>query len=418
MAVVMSRRTFRRRHNYRPELPNHPFTPGIYPRAAASLSRRSRATGSIGRATLDVLGKLGEPWTLLGLSAHSRIEQVLPEVRQFAARFLVGTCEQSSSQFDRSLLPSSCEFLEGQAGLARLATHPEVDTVVAAIVGSAGMLSTLAAAKAGKRIALANKESLVVAGRLVTDAARESQAQLIPVDSEHSAIFQALQAGRAAQLSKLVLTASGGPFRTWSSQRLQNATIDDALAHPTWNMGRKISVDSATMMNKALEIIEARWLFNVPAEQIEVVIHPQSIVHSMVEFADGSVIGQLSPPDMRLPIQYALTYPDRLDCPSPKMNWQSGVELSFQPVDLDRFPAVKLGWEVAAKGGTTGAVVNAANEAAVALFLDGKLRFVDIVPACRRVLEEHHFEPNPSLERLLELDSWSRREIGRCAALS
>lgn len=382
------------------------------PRSVAILG----ATGSIGCATLDVLGKLGNSWKLVGLSAHARLNEVLPALGQFGAKILVGTCPDASSRFDKSSLSSDCEFLEGQGGLAQLASHPEVDTVVAAIVGSAGMLSTLAAAKAGKRIALANKESLVVAGQMVTDLARENHAQLIPVDSEHSAIFQSLQAGRPQQLSKLILTASGGPFRTWSSARLQTATIQDALVHPTWSMGRKITVDSATMMNKALEIIEARWLFDVPAEQIEVVIHPQSIVHSMVEFADGSVIGQLSPPDMRLPIQYALTYPDRLDCPCPKMDWKKATELSFAPVDLDRFPAVTLGWEVARRGGTTGAVVNAANEAAVALFLEGKLKFVDIVPACRRVLEEHHFEPSPNLERLLELDSWSRREIARWAA--
>lgn len=383
------------------------------PRSVAVLG----ATGSIGRATLDVLGKLGKPWTLLGLSAHARIAEVLPLASQFNARILVGTCEESLSRIDRSQLSSECELLTGQDGLARLACHPEVDTVVAAIVGAAGMLSTLAAARAGKRIALANKESLVVAGRMVTDLARAHGAQLIPVDSEHSAIFQALQSGRPQQLSKLVLTASGGPFRTWSSERLQNATIADALAHPTWSMGRKITVDSATMMNKALEIIEAKWLFDVPAEQIEVVIHPQSIVHSMVEFADGSVIGQLSPPDMRLPIQYALTYPERLACPCPKMDWKASAELSFAPVDLDRFPAVQLGWEVAKRGGTTGAVVNAANEAAVALFLEGKLRFVDIVPACRRVLEQHDFEPQPGLERLLELDDWSRSEVKRWAAV-
>lgn len=382
------------------------------PRSVAILG----ATGSIGCATLDVLGKLGDSWKLVGLSAHARLNEVLPAIARFGAKILVGTCPEASSRFDKSSLSSDCEFLEGQGGLAQLASHPEVDTVVAAIVGSAGMLSTLAAAKAGKRIALANKESLVVAGQMVTDLARENNAQLIPVDSEHSAIFQSLQAGRPQQLSKLILTASGGPFRTWSSARLQTATIQDALVHPTWSMGRKITVDSATMMNKALEIIEARWLFNVPAEQIEVVIHPQSIVHSMVEFADGSVIGQLSPPDMRLPIQYALTYPDRLDCPCPKMDWKKAAELSFAPVDLDRFPAVTLGWEVARRGGTTGAVVNAANEAAVALFLEGKLKFVDIVPACRRVLEEHHFESSPNLARLLELDSWSRREIARWAA--
>jgi 1-deoxy-D-xylulose-5-phosphate reductoisomerase len=312
-------------------------------------------------------------------------------------------------------LPSNCQCLAGQEGLVQLASHPEVDTVVAAIVGSAGMLSTLAAARAGKRLALANKESLVVAGQLVTEAARLHGAQLIPVDSEHSAIFQSLKAGKAEQLSKLILTASGGPFRTWSRERLQHATIDDALAHPTWSMGPKITVDSATMMNKALEIIEARWLFNVPADQIEVVIHPQSIVHSMVEFSDGSVIGQLSPPDMRLPIQYALTYPERLDCPSPKMNWRNGYELTFEPVDQDRFPAVQLGWEVARRGGTTGAVVNAANEAAVALFLDGKLRFVDIVPTCRKVLDAHNFEPQPTLDQLLQLDVWSRQQVGKLA---
>ncbi len=362
------------------------------PRSVAVLG----ATGSIGRATLDVLGKLGQPWRLFGLSAHTKLDELLPIVGQFDARMLVGTCDQSASRFRFLPEHGQCQFLQGQAGLATLAAHPEVDIVVAAIVGSAGMLSTLAAAKAGKRIALANKESLVVAGHMVTEVARQNGAQLIPVDSEHSAIFQSLQAGRGSQLSKLILTASGGPFRTWSLERLQGVTIADALAHPTWSMGRKITVDSATMMNKALEIIEARWLFDVPAEQIEVVVHPQSIVHSMVEFADGSVIGQLSPPDMRLPIQYALTYPERLDCPSPKMDWTKASELTFAPLDLDRFPAVRLGWEVAKRGGTTGAVVNAANEAAVALFLEGKLKFLDIVPACRRVLDTHNFEPHPS----------------------
>jgi 1-deoxy-D-xylulose-5-phosphate reductoisomerase len=301
--------------------------------------------------------------------------------------------------------------------LVELAADPEIDVVVAAIVGAAGMLSTLAAARTGKRIALANKESLVVAGALVTAAAQQSGASLVPVDSEHSAVFQALQAGRPAEVSKIILTASGGPFRTWSQQRLENATVEDALAHPTWQMGRKISVDSATMMNKALEIIEARWLFNLSPDQIDVVVHPQSIVHSMVEFADGSVVAQLSPPDMRLPIQYALTYPQRLSCPCPKMDWKVNSELSFQPVDLDRFPAVALGWEVARRGGSTGAVLNAANEAAVDLFLQGKLRFLDIVPACRRVLEEHHFSPSPTLDELLALDHWSRQEVERWAAV-
>lgn len=374
------------------------------------------ATGSIGRATLDVLGSLGSGWKLFGLSAHSRIEDLGSALAQHSARILVATCPDSIAKFDRSLLPVGCQLLAGQKGLAELATHPEVDTVVAAIVGSAGVLSTLAAARAGKRIALANKESLVVAGSLVTSAAAENGAELIPVDSEHSAVFQAIQAGRAAQVAKIVLTASGGPFRTWSKDKLAGATVADALAHPTWLMGRKISVDSATMMNKALEIIEARWLFGLTADQIDVVVHPQSIVHSMVEFVDGAVMAQMSPPDMRLPIQYALTYPERCVCPCPKMDWKVNSELSFQPVDLDRFPAVALGWEVARRGGSTGAVVNAANEAAVDLFLHGKLRFVDIVPACRSILNEHHFVPEPTIEELLELDQWSRLETQRWAA--
>ncbi|MGN6136138.1 MAG: 1-deoxy-D-xylulose-5-phosphate reductoisomerase [Aureliella sp.] len=375
------------------------------------------ATGSIGRATLDVLDNLGDGWQLAGASAHSRIEDLLPFVRGHQTRLLVATCPEAASRLDFRQLPTGCQLRHGQAALVELAADPEIDVVVAAIVGAAGMLSTLAAARTGKRIALANKESLVVAGALVTAAAQQSGASLVPVDSEHSAVFQALQAGRPAEVSKIILTASGGPFRTWSQQRLENATVEDALAHPTWQMGRKISVDSATMMNKALEIIEARWLFNLSPDQIDVVVHPQSIVHSMVEFADGSVVAQLSPPDMRLPIQYALTYPQRLSCPCPKMDWKVNSELSFQPVDLDRFPAVALGWEVARRGGSTGAVLNAANEAAVDLFLQGKLRFLDIVPACRRVLEEHHFSPSPTLDELLALDHWSRQEVERWAAV-
>lgn len=375
------------------------------------------ATGSIGRATLEVLGGLGIEWKLVGLSAHSHLDEAAEAAVRFRAPYLVATCQDSLDQFDRGQLPDGCRVLQGQSGLAELACHPEVDIVVAAIVGSAGMLSTLAAAKAGKRIALANKESLVVAGNLVTSAIAESGGQLIPVDSEHSAVFQAMQAGRRDQISKIILTASGGPFRTWSAAKLEQATVADALAHPTWSMGRKISIDSATMMNKALEIIEAKWLFDVPAERIEVVVHPQSIVHSMVEFIDGSVLAQMSRPDMRLPIQYALTFPERHTCPCPKMDWTLNSELSFEPVDLDRFPAVALGWEVARRGGSTGAVLNAANEVAVALFLQGKLRFVDIVPACRSILDAHDFDPDPTLDQLLQLDQWSRQEMERWAAL-
>jgi len=374
------------------------------------------ATGSIGRATLDVLRLLAPEFQLYGLSGHARVGELLEAAQSAKAQVLVGTHEQALANL--RMTPPGCHIAQGSKALVALATDPRVDIVVAAIVGSAGMLSTLAAAEAGKRIALANKESLVVAGRLLTRAAQASGAELIPVDSEHSAIFQAIQAGKPQQVSRIVLTASGGPFRTWTKQQLEHASLEDALSHPTWKMGPKITVDSATMMNKALEIIEARWLFDLPPEKIDVVVHPQSIVHSFVEFVDGSTIAQLSPPDMRLPIQYALTYPDRRACPCSRMDWKVNWELSFQPVDCDRFPAVQLGWMVAKSGGSAGAVLNAANEAAVGLFMQGKLRFVDIVPACRSILEEHHFEPDPDLDRLLVLDQWSRNQVERWAALS
>jgi 1-deoxy-D-xylulose-5-phosphate reductoisomerase len=272
---------------------------------------------------------------------------------------------------------------------------------------------TWVALEHGKTIAIANKETLVVAGPLVMDLARRTGAALLPVDSEHSAIFQALQAGRAREVRRIVLTSSGGPFRGRSLDQLKNVTPQDALAHPTWNMGPKITIDSATMMNKALEIIEAKWLFGLRDDQIEVVVHPQSVVHSFVEFIDGSVIAQLSPPDMRLPIQYALTYPDRCECISPKLDWRQSFDWHFQPPDLDAFPALRLGFEVAARGGTCGVVLNAANEAAVARFLAGTLGFCGIPQACRAVLDQHNFDPKPSLTDLLRLDRWAREEVSR-----
>lgn len=374
------------------------------------------ATGSIGTGTLDVMRSLGEDWRVVGLSAHKQLAEAVQAAQTARPKYLAATCSESAKDYDFSDLPAGTEVLKGPESLVQLATCPEVGTVVAAVVGSAGLLSTVAAARAGKRLALANKEALVVAGGIVTEALRHSGGELIPVDSEHSAIFQAIHAGNAQQVERIILTASGGPFRTWTQDRLATASISDALAHPTWQMGRKITIDSATMMNKALEVIEARWLFDLPADRIQVVIHPQSIIHSMVEFVDGSVVAQLSPPDMRLPIQYALTYPDRTTCPCPKMDWMQTQRLDWEPVDLDRFPALRLGWEVAERGGSCGAVVNAANEAAVELFLQGKIRFTNIVAGCRRVLEEHHFDPSASLDELMRLDRWAREEIGQWAA--
>jgi 1-deoxy-D-xylulose-5-phosphate reductoisomerase len=373
------------------------------------------ATGSIGTGALDVMRSLGEDWRVVGISAHKQLAEAVQAAQIARPEYLAATCLESAAGFGFGGLPAGTKVLKGPESLVQLATCPEVGTVVAAVVGSAGLLSTVAAAKAGKRLALANKEALVVAGGIVTEAVRQSGGELIPVDSEHSAIFQAIHAGNAQHVERIILTASGGPFRTWTQDRLATASVNDALAHPTWQMGRKITIDSATMMNKALEVIEARWLFDIPADRIQVVIHPQSIIHSMVEFVDGSVVAQLSPPDMRLPIQYALTYPDRTTCPCPKMDWTQTQRLDWEPVDLDRFPALRLGWEVAKRGGSCGAVVNAANEAAVELFLQGKIRFTDIVAGCRRVLEEHHFDPSASLDELMRLDRWAREEIGQWA---
>jgi 1-deoxy-D-xylulose-5-phosphate reductoisomerase len=286
-----------------------------------------------------------------------------------------------------------------------------VEVVLAAIVGSAGLTGTWAAVDAGKTVALANKETLVMAGPQVMRRARERGATILPVDSEHSAVFQAIQCGRRSEIKRIILTASGGPFRNSSRIEMERATVTEALSHPTWQMGKKITIDSATMMNKALEIVEARWLFDLAPEQIDVVVHPQSIVHSLVEFVDGSTIAQLSPPDMKLPIQYALTWPDRAPSPARKLDLAQSLQLDFEPPDEERFPALRLGREVAAAGGTAGAVMNAANEAAVASFLAGEMSFTEIVPACRAVLESHTFSAEPTLDELLKLDAWARQEI-------
>lgn len=376
------------------------------------------ATGSIGRATLDVIRHLGPPWSVGAVSTHRQSEFLL-EVSAGLSPLHVVISGQSTPGEPHSW-PVGTQVSYGPEALITAATHREIDVVVAAIVGRAGVESTLAALEAGKRVALANKETLVCAGPIVAQMLAPPSAdlvplageRLVPVDSEHSAIFQCL--GRTTSPpKKLILTASGGPFRTWSRRAMDEATVDQALNHPTWKMGKKISVDSATMMNKALEVIEARWLFGVPAAALEVVVHPQSIIHSMVEFMDGSLLAQLSPPDMRLPIQYALTYPERQECPAPSLDLARKWDWTLEPVDGERFPAIPLGFEVASSGGTAGAVVNAANEEAVDLFLSGKIRFTDIVPICRSILDHHSFEARPTLDRLLELDRWARAEVQR-----
>lgn len=392
------------------------------------------ATGSIGTAAVDVIKHLNsiDPqhrWHVWAASGHRNLDCLAEIASSFETppdRLILSAAQASAAGTSTSKSPItgdsatsqkrfagfSGQIETGPDALVRAASAPEVDTVVASIVGRAGLESTIAAIQHGKRVALANKETLVVAGPLVRREMAVSGADLLPVDSEHSAIFQCIGAEKH-NVKRLILTASGGPFRTATLPQMRAATRADALAHPTWQMGPKITIDSATMMNKALEVIEARWLFDLPAEKIDVVVHPQSVVHSMVEFVDGSVIAQLSPPDMRLPIQYALTYPRRLPSQCQSLDISSPCDLGLEPADRERFPALDLGFEVAASGGTAGAVVNGANEEAVGLFLDDKIRFTDIVPACRKVLESHDFEPEPSLSRLTELDRWSRQELRR-----
>jgi 1-deoxy-D-xylulose-5-phosphate reductoisomerase len=371
------------------------------------------STGSIGRNALEVIAASNGRLNAVALSAYGKLDLLLEQARQFCPRWVIAADESLARRFDWGSLPKDTEVLAGPNALTQVAAASEVDVVLAGIVGSAGLRSTWAAIEAKKTVALANKETLVMAGSLVNRLAAERGATILPVDSEHSAIFQSLQAGRHDEVRRIILTASGGPFRELSKEQLKQVTVDDALNHPTWDMGPKITVDSATMMNKALEIIESRWLFNLTAEQIEVVIHPQSIVHSFVEFVDGSVVAQLGPPDMKLPIQYALEYPLRQNGIAERLDWRKRWQLEFEPADSDRCPALGLGYDCARRGGTSGAVLNAANEAAVEAFLHGELHFTEIVPACRSVLDAHHFDPEPTLEKLEELDRWAREEVAR-----
>jgi 1-deoxy-D-xylulose-5-phosphate reductoisomerase len=372
------------------------------------------STGSVGQSALSVLAHDGgSRLRALGLSAHSSWERLIEQARAVRPRYVVLTDPGAEARIDGQLRGLGTELLSSLDGVARMVQDPETDRVVTAIVGAAGLEGTWAALEAGKTVALANKETMVVAGPLVTDLARRRSALILPVDSEHSAIFQALRSGQASEVRRVILTSSGGPFRGKSTADLAAVTPDEALRHPTWTMGPKITIDSATLMNKALEVIEARWLFDLKPEQIEVVVHPESVIHSMVEFVDGSVIAQLSPPDMRLPIQYALTYPERVEGPCPRLDLTTASTLHFEPPDRETFPALDLGFEVMRRGGTAGSALNAANEAAVARFLGGQIGFLDIPRACRAILDHHPFDPRPTLDALWRVDAWARQEVGR-----
>jgi 1-deoxy-D-xylulose-5-phosphate reductoisomerase len=375
------------------------------------------STGSIGASCCEVVAAHASTMSIAAMTTHSRWEDLAAQCWRFKPRLAVISDPNCRGKVTGGAFPHETEVVFGPDGIEKAASLPEVQVVVSGIVGAAGLRGTWAAIEAGKRVALANKETMVVAGPLVNELVHKFGAELIPVDSEHSAVFQGIAAGRREDVKRIILTASGGPFRGWPAEKLEHATPADALAHPTWQMGPKITVDSATMMNKALEVIEARWLFDLAADQIDVVVHPQSIVHSLVEFVDGSVLAQMSPPDMKLPIQYALTYPERRMGVSPRMDFTRQFALDFLPPDRERFPALNLGDEVARRGGTCGAVLNAANEVAVARFLQNSLSFPEITRACREVLESHEFDPSPTLDELLKLDAWAREEMERWKSL-
>jgi len=371
------------------------------------------STGSIGQAGLEVLAGLASDCRVAGLAAQSSWNVLAEQARYWKPEAVAIADDRHADQLHAAVADNT-QIFSGPQALVELVEQIDCDCVLAAVVGAAGLPAILRAVQLGRRLAIANKETLVVAGSLIMPLARRTGAEIIPVDSEHSAVFQALQAGHPAEVRRVYLTASGGPFRTWTVEQMAAATLDDALAHPTWNMGPKITIDSATMMNKALEIIEARWLFDLDPDRIRVLVHPESVVHALVEFADGSVMAQMSTPDMRTPIQYALTYPKRVGCPSPALDLCKLGRLSFEPPDAERFPALRLGYKVARVGGVAGALLNAANESAVELFRSGEIRFTEIAALVEQVLGRHEPNPDPTLEQLLAADRWARNEVTRC----
>ncbi|MFI5379414.1 MAG: 1-deoxy-D-xylulose-5-phosphate reductoisomerase [Tepidisphaerales bacterium] len=369
------------------------------------------STGSIGTSALEVIEHLRLPYRAAALSAHRQLDLLVEQAARYRPAAVAITTGDVPPAIAARLRKLDVALHSGPSAMIDLVRRDDVDTVLVAVVGAAALPAVLAAVEAGKRVALANKESLVVAGSLLMPLARRKGVTLLPVDSEHSAVFQAWRCGRASEVRRIILTASGGPFRLASRQQLEDATLEDALKHPTWRMGAKITIDSATMFNKALEIIEAHWLFGLPPEKIEVVIHPESIVHSMVEFVDGSVIAQLSPPDMKTPIQYALTYPDRVCGIGRRLDLTQAHTLHFEPPDMERFPALRLAYLAIKLGGTAGAVLNGANEAAVQAFTSGKIRFTGISRLVETTITGHKLQPDPSMDDLLEADRWARNRV-------
>jgi 1-deoxy-D-xylulose-5-phosphate reductoisomerase len=367
------------------------------------------ATGSIGTSTLDLVERDPERFEVVAVTAATNVEALADIARRTNARLAVISDERLLPELRERLAGTACEASAGEGALVEAALSAEL--VVAAIVGCAGLRPVMAAVEAGRTIALANKEALVTAGELMTGAAARSGATILPVDSEHNAIFQCFAGSNKGSVSRIILTASGGPFRTASAQTMRDASPAEAVAHPNWSMGAKISVDSATMMNKGLELIEAYHLFGVPSERIDIVIHPQSVVHSLVEFADGSVLAQLGSPDMRIPIAYALAWPERMATPAQRLDLAAIARLDFEAPDLERFPALKLARDALEAGGAAAIVLNAANEAAVALFLAGSIGFTDIARLVRGALEDSKHAPPRSIEEVFEIDRLTRTRL-------
>jgi 1-deoxy-D-xylulose-5-phosphate reductoisomerase len=366
------------------------------------------STGSIGTSTIKVAEDLPDRIRLVGLSAGNNVELLLQQTRKLRP-VAISITDPIKATALRQGLGSGCEVHSGDEGLVRLATLPGADIVVIAIVGTAGLKPALAAIRAGKDIAVASKEILVMAGEIVMSDARKYGVRVLAVDSEHSAIFQCLEGKPQNCVRRLWLTASGGPFRTTEKSEFASITVERALKHPSWVMGRKITIDSATLFNKGLEMIEARWLFDIEVDRVSVVVHPQSVIHSLVEFVDGSILAQLSTPDMCLPIQYALTYPERASSERVQTNLARLGSLTFEEPDLDRFPALELARKAGRIGGTLPAVLNAANEVAVEHFVDRRITFDEIPETVRRILETHEVIQHPSLEEILSADAWARR---------
>jgi len=366
------------------------------------------STGSIGVNTLHIVSQFPERFEVISLSAGLNTQLLKRQILQFRPKIVSVLNKELSEALRRELPNLPVEIVHGVEGLIQVATHPEVDQVVSAIVGAVGLIPTLSAIKTGKTIALSNKETLVMAGKIVMEEAKRNHAPVLPIDSEHSAIFQALLGHRKEDIRRLILTASGGPFLNFPLSRLHDVTVREALNHPHWEMGKKITIDSASLMNKGLEVIEAHWLFGIPVEKIIVLIHPQCVVHSMVEYIDGSIVAQMGIADMKIPISYALSFPERLSLNLPPLDLSRSDALTFFPPDPQRFPCLKLAYQSIETGETMPAILNAANEVAVSAFLDGSLKFTEIPVLLQRVMDEHEVKPVHTIEDILRADHWAR----------